>query len=72
MSLIIRVEPRTLEFISELNGGIKPKVENPPSIFVYHGDTKPNEIITLDEAIMRFFNDPSVQPRMVEYCVFSK
>ena len=68
--LVIRVEEENLEFIAELNGGFKPMVEDPIAIFVYHGNTKPSEVIPLDQAIERFFKDPTGIPGVIEYWTF--
>jgi len=71
MSLIIRIERSTKKFIAQLNGGVEPEVTEFPSMFLFHDDDRPNEIISLDEAISLFKDDPTVQPHTVEYCIFT-
>lgn len=72
MSLLIRVERGTLDFIAELNGGIKPQVTEIPEIFIYHGREVDSEFISVEDAIKRYFEDETVQPGQVEFCIYTR
>ncbi len=56
MPFAIVVAKSNLDVITVLNGGVRPEIEEPPSIFVAHGKRNAyNEILSLNEFFANYY-----------------